>query len=78
MNGFTGLYFSFITLSTVGYGDIIPVLEVGRIVNTWNVPPDALNCGGCRQSPKPMPKTWPGKNSLDLKVRYSSRGLLLL
>jgi hypothetical protein len=28
MNGFTGLYFSFITLSTVGYGDIIPVSGV--------------------------------------------------
>jgi len=25
MNGFTGFYFSFITLSTVGYGDITPV-----------------------------------------------------
>ena len=30
MNGFTGFYFSFITLSTVGYGDITPVLRVAR------------------------------------------------
>jgi voltage-gated potassium channel len=32
MNGFTGLYFSFITLSTVGYGDIVPVSEVARML----------------------------------------------
>lgn len=32
MNGFTGLYFSFITLSTVGYGDIIPGSEVARML----------------------------------------------
>jgi voltage-gated potassium channel len=32
MNGFTGLYFSFITLSTVGYGDIIPVSEIARML----------------------------------------------
>jgi hypothetical protein len=32
MNGFTGLYFSFITLSTVGYGDIIPVSEMARML----------------------------------------------
>ena len=32
MNGFTGLYFSFITLSTVGYGDIIPVSEAARML----------------------------------------------
>ena len=32
MNGFTGLYFSFITLSTVGYGDIIPMSEVARML----------------------------------------------
>src|ERR1700757_2227768 len=30
MNGFTGLYFSFITLSTVGYGDITPVSQAAR------------------------------------------------
>ena len=30
MNGFTGLYFSFITLSTVGYGDITPVSRAAR------------------------------------------------
>jgi voltage-gated potassium channel len=30
MNGFTGLYFSFITLSTVGYGDITPVSRIAR------------------------------------------------
>ena len=28
MNGFTGLYFSFTTLSTVGYGDITPVSNI--------------------------------------------------
>jgi hypothetical protein len=32
MNGFTGLYFSFITLSTVGYGDIIPLSDAARMV----------------------------------------------
>jgi hypothetical protein len=32
MNGFSGLYFSFITLSTVGYGDIIPVSGVARML----------------------------------------------
>jgi voltage-gated potassium channel len=32
MDGFTGLYFSFITLSTVGYGDIIPVSEIARML----------------------------------------------
>ena len=32
MNGFTGLYFSFITLSTVGYGDIIPVSQMARML----------------------------------------------
>jgi len=30
MNGFTGFYFSFITLSTVGYGDITPVSRLAR------------------------------------------------
>jgi hypothetical protein len=32
MNGFTGLYFSFITLSTVGYADIVPVSEAARML----------------------------------------------
>lgn len=31
MVGFTGLYFSFITLNTVGYGDIVPVSAVARM-----------------------------------------------
>ena len=30
MNGFTGFYISFITLSTVGYGDITPVSQAAR------------------------------------------------
>ena len=30
INGFTGFYFSFITLSTVGYGDITPVSKIAR------------------------------------------------
>jgi hypothetical protein len=30
MNGFTGFYFSFVTLSTVGYGDITPVSTIAR------------------------------------------------
>jgi hypothetical protein len=30
MNGFTGFYFSFITLSTVGYGDITPISQAAR------------------------------------------------
>jgi voltage-gated potassium channel len=30
MNGFTGFYFSFITLSTVGYGDTTPVSRFAR------------------------------------------------
>jgi hypothetical protein len=32
MNVFTGLYFSFVTLSTVGYGDIVPVSSVARML----------------------------------------------
>jgi hypothetical protein len=32
MNGFTAIYFSFITLSTVGYGDIVPVSGVARML----------------------------------------------
>ena len=30
INGFTGFYFSFITLSTAGYGDITPVSKIAR------------------------------------------------
>ena len=30
MNGFNGFYFSFITLSTVGYGDITPASKIAR------------------------------------------------
>jgi hypothetical protein len=30
MDGFSGFYFSFITLSTVGYGDITPVSRMAR------------------------------------------------
>jgi hypothetical protein len=30
MKGFTALYFSFVTLCTVGYGDIVPVLGMAR------------------------------------------------
>ncbi|MBV9878007.1 MAG: two pore domain potassium channel family protein [Verrucomicrobia bacterium] len=32
MNGFTSLYFSFITLSTLGYGDIVPGSQVARML----------------------------------------------
>jgi hypothetical protein len=32
MNGFTALYFSFVTLSTVGYGEIIPVSGMARML----------------------------------------------
>ena len=32
MKGFTALYFSFITLSTVGYGDIVPVSGPARML----------------------------------------------
>lgn len=32
MDGFTGFYFSFITLTTVGYGDIAPVSRVARML----------------------------------------------
>jgi hypothetical protein len=32
MNGFTAFYFSFITLSTVGYGDITPVSNIARLL----------------------------------------------
>jgi hypothetical protein len=32
MKGFTCVYFSFITLSTVGYGDITPAVDVARML----------------------------------------------
>jgi hypothetical protein len=32
LEGFNGFYFSFITLSTVGYGDITPVAKVARML----------------------------------------------
>jgi hypothetical protein len=32
MNGFNAVYFSFVTLSTVGYGDITPVSSVARML----------------------------------------------
>ena len=32
MKGFTSLYFSFITLSTVGYGDIMPASDLARML----------------------------------------------
>src|SRR5438067_7442657 len=32
MNGFNAFYFSFVTLSTVGYGDITPVSKVARML----------------------------------------------
>jgi hypothetical protein len=32
MSGFTSFYFSYITLSTVGYGDITPVSDVARML----------------------------------------------
>jgi hypothetical protein len=32
MVGFNGLYFSFVTLSTVGYGDIVPVSPAARML----------------------------------------------
>lgn len=31
MQGFTSIYFSFVTLSTAGYGDIVPVSDVARM-----------------------------------------------
>jgi hypothetical protein len=34
MHGFNAFYFSFITLSTVGYGDITPVSKVARMLAT--------------------------------------------
>lgn len=32
MTGFDALYFSFVTLSTVGYGDIVPVARAARVL----------------------------------------------
>jgi hypothetical protein len=32
IDGFTGFYFSFITLSTVGYGDITPISRLARLL----------------------------------------------
>ena len=32
MRGITSFYFSFVTLSTVGYGDITPVADVARML----------------------------------------------
>ncbi len=33
MGGFDAFYFSFVTLSTVGYGDIKPVADVARMLS---------------------------------------------
>jgi ion channel len=32
MNGFNAFYFSFVTLSTAGYGDIVPVSRMARML----------------------------------------------
>ena len=32
MQGFNSLYFSFVTLSTVGFGDIVPVSPISRLL----------------------------------------------
>ena len=34
MNGFDAYYFSFITMTTVGYGDIVPATDVARMLAT--------------------------------------------
>jgi hypothetical protein len=45
MNGFTGFYFSFITLSTVGYGDITPVSRAARwLAASHHLPSRLLRC----------------------------------
>jgi uncharacterized membrane protein len=33
MTGFDSLYFSFVTLSTIGYGDITPASRVARMLS---------------------------------------------
>ena len=32
MSGFTAIYFSFITLATLGYGDITPAADIARML----------------------------------------------
>jgi hypothetical protein len=34
MTGFTAIYFSFITLTTVGYGDIVPISNIARMLTS--------------------------------------------
>jgi Ion channel len=60
MNGFTGFYFSFVTLSTVGYGDITPVSRIALACGDGSDDGPAL----CRS-----PDLTPGRPLFQSKVR---------
>ena len=49
--GFNGFYFSFITLSTVGYGDITPVSRIARWLAAMEAMTGTALCGGPDRAP---------------------------